>query len=349
VSAPRLGVDSGRCDSFDVSGGRAMAITTAMRLLATIAFALALLLSPDAFAASQQDYDDCSQADDFANRVAACSRIIANPDEAAADRAAALIQLGNVDVAANELDQAIADYSGAILFDANDIVAYAGRAISYWRKNDRAQAVADYNRAADIDTAALRGMSTANTELGAIGQFASEDDSAVIRTGARLDEVRQRLYELNFDPGASGGPADDATNQAIRGFQQKNNLPPTGVATMGLLRQLRGTASLEPWGTIVFDKESGKWGMAWDESTRKAAVARARASCGSSACPVEISFFGGACGAFAHSDSGWAIDARNDIETAKDAALGDCRQRGRSCKIIASVCANGAERSSSAR
>jgi tetratricopeptide (TPR) repeat protein len=326
-----------------------MAVATVMRSLATIVIALSLLLSRDAFAASQQDYDDCSQADDPANRVAACSRIIANPDEAAADRAAALIQLGNVDVAANELDEAIADYSGAILFDANDIVAYAGRAISYWRKNDRAHAVADYNRAADIDTAALRGMSTANAELGAIGQFASEDDSAVVRTGALLDEIRERLYELNFDPGAPAEPADDATNQAIRSFQQKNNLPPTGVATMGLLRQLRGTASLEPWGTIVFDKESGKWGMAWDESTRKAAVAHARASCGGSACPVEISFFGGACGAFAHSDSGWAIDARNDIETAKDAALADCRQRGRSCKIIASVCANGAERSSSAR
>jgi hypothetical protein len=95
----------------------------------------------------------------------------------------------------------------------------------------------------------------------------------------------------------------------------------------------------------VYGKNNGKWGMAWSEATRKAAVARARVSCGDSAsCPVEISFFGTDCGVFAHSSSSWAITARDDIRKAKDAALSDCGKRGKSCQITGSVCADGAER-----
>ena len=47
---------------------------------------------------------------------------------------------------------------------------------------------------------------------------------------------------------------------------------------------------------------------------------------------------------FALSGSSWAIVARDDIQRAKQAALDDCRKRGRSCRVIASVCADGAER-----
>ena len=162
-----------------------------------------------------------------------------------------------------------------------------------------------------------------------------------------LNELRDRLYELNFDPGPPDGPLTDASRKAIQEFQQQINVPPTGIATMGLLRRLRELGGVKPWGSIVYGKDSGKWGMAWNESTRKAAVASARASCGdSSACPVEVSFFGTACGVFAHSASSWAITARDDIGKAKAAALADCGKRGKSCQIVASVCADGAERSS---
>ena len=116
-------------------------------------------------------------------------------------------------------------------------------------------------------------MTTANAELGAIGQFA-----APISDAALLNEVRgPRLYELNFDPDPLDAPSTDATSQAIRKFQQQSNLAPTGTATMGLLQQLRQAGTLQPWGAIVFNQKNGKWGMAWDESTRQAAVARARA------------------------------------------------------------------------
>jgi hypothetical protein len=171
------------------------------------------------------------------------------------------------------------------------------------------------------------------------------DDSVQISDPVLLNELRDRLYELNFDPGPLDGPLTDAAHKAIQEFQQQINLPPTGIATMGLLRRLRELGSVKPWASIVYGKDNGKWGMAWNESTRKAAVAGARVSCGdSSTCPVEVSFFGAACGVFAYSASSWAITTRDDIGKAKAAALADCGKRGRSCQIVASVCADGAER-----
>lgn len=171
------------------------------------------------------------------------------------------------------------------------------------------------------------------------------DDAAQISDAVLLNELRDRLYELNFDPGPLDGPLTDAARKAIQEFQQQINVPPTGVATMGLLRRLRDLGSVKPWASIVYGKDNGKWGMAWNEATRKAAVARARASCGdSSTCPVEVSFFAATCGAFAFSASSWAIAARDDVGKARADALADCGKRGKSCQIIASVCADGTER-----
>jgi hypothetical protein len=36
--------------------------------------------------------------------------------------------------------------------------------------------------------------------------------------------------------------------------------------------------------------------------------------------------------------------ARADIQKAKEDALSDCRKKGKTCRIIASVCADGAQR-----
>jgi Domain of unknown function (DUF4189)/TIR domain/Putative peptidoglycan binding domain len=171
------------------------------------------------------------------------------------------------------------------------------------------------------------------------------DDSVQISDPVLLNELRDRLYELNFDPGPLDGPLTDAARKAIQEFQQQINVPSTGIATMGLLRRLRELGGVKPWASIVYGKDNGKWGMAWNESTRKAAVARARASCGdSSTCPVEVSFFGTTCGVFAYSATSWAIAARDAIAKAKADALADCGKRGNSCQVIASVCADGAER-----
>jgi uncharacterized caspase-like protein len=170
-------------------------------------------------------------------------------------------------------------------------------------------------------------------------------DKAAITDPVLVQEVRERLYELNFDPGPFNGPIGEPARRAIREFQQMSNLSPDGQISQGLLRRLREAGKLKPWGAIVYARNTEKWGMAWSHESRQAAVASARMSCGSEAqCPVEISFFGTECGAFAHSDSSWAIVARKSIQQARETALADCGKRGRSCRIIAAVCADGADR-----
>jgi hypothetical protein len=176
-------------------------------------------------------------------------------------------------------------------------------------------------------------------------------DTSPVADPALFKEVLERLYELNFDPDLSdSGSPTEPTRRAIREFEQLNGLTPTGVITTGLLRRLRAAGSLKPWGAVVYGNDSNKWGMAWDENSRRAALAHARLSCGEAKnCPAEISFFGSQCGAFAYSASGWAIMARDEIGKAKEAALDECGKRGRSCQIVAAVCANGAGRVSAAK
>jgi hypothetical protein len=199
---------------------------------------------------------------------------------------------------------------------------------------------------ADIATINLQQQKTAALESATVEQ---PNDKVELSDPASLHEVRERLYELNFDPGPFDGPMGPAARQAVREFEQANKLASTGEVTQGLLRRLREISGLKPWGSIVYSEDSKKWGMAWSQDTRKAAVASARASCGDpSQCPVEISFFGTECGVFAHSGSNWAILARADIQKAKDDALSGCRKRGRACRIVASVCADGAARFSTA-
>ncbi len=171
------------------------------------------------------------------------------------------------------------------------------------------------------------------------------DDKVELRDPALLREVRERLYELNFDPGPFEGPMSSTTHEAVREFEQANKLASTGEVTQGLLRRLRDISGLKPWGAIVYSKASNKWGMSWALDTRKAAVASARASCGDAAsCPVEISFFGTECGVFTYSESSWAIVARADMQKAKESALSDCHKKGKTCRVVASVCADGAQR-----
>jgi hypothetical protein len=195
---------------------------------------------------------------------------------------------------------------------------------------------------ADIATLNLQQQKTAALESATVEQ---PDDKVKLSDPASLHEVRERLYELNFDPGSFDGPMSAAAQQAVREFEQASKLASTGEATQGLLRRLREISGLKPWGSIVYSKASNKWGMAWSLDTRKAAVASARASCGdASRCSIEISFFGTECGVFAHSESSWAMVARADIQKAKEHALSDCHRKGKACRIIASVCADGAQR-----
>ncbi len=166
--------------------------------------------------------------------------------------------------------------------------------------------------------------------------------SAPISDPGMLGELRDRLYELNFDPDS---PADrNALPNAIRDFQRQSSLPQTGVPTEGLLDRLREIGGLKPWGAIVFSSPAvGSWGMSWGHASRKDAVADARKKCGTAQCGVELSFFGTSCGAFAYSDTRWSIVQRDQLQKARDAALDDCNHGGKSCRIIGAACADGPE------
>jgi tetratricopeptide (TPR) repeat protein len=139
-----------------------------------IAVALVPALSARTLAASQQDYDDCSQSADINRGVAACTRVIEDQAQSAADRAGAYLQRGNDDVASGKLDDGIADYGAAIQLDQKNVLAYAARAIAYWRKTDRNRAVADYKQAAGIDAANILEITLPNAELKAIRKAARE-------------------------------------------------------------------------------------------------------------------------------------------------------------------------------
>lgn len=165
------------------------------------------------------------------------------------------------------------------------------------------------------------------------------DDAKTITDAARLQEVSERLYELNFDPETPGGKP--ASRVAIRDFQSVNGLPQTGEATEGLLRRLRETKYVGPWGSIVYGEDSGKWGLSWGHVSRREAVVDARKKCGTSKCPIELSFYGKTCGAFAASGHQWSLMARDNIDKAKLEALDACGKSGKSCSIVGAVCADG--------
>jgi hypothetical protein len=166
-----------------------------------------------------------------------------------------------------------------------------------------------------------------------------DPDRVPLTDPALLKELSERLYEHNFDPETSDGRSVLAL--AITKFQEKSSIAPTGEATEGMLLRLRSLDDLKPWGSIVYDPDSDKWGISWDHPSRRAAVSDARSRCGTAKCPVELSFYGNRCGAFAISDKSWSLVQQNTVEEAKSTALGQCNKAGKACRIIGAVCADG--------
>ena len=169
-----------------------------------------------------------------------------------------------------------------------------------------------------------------------------DPDRVPIKDAVLLRELSDRLYERNFDP----EPLDSKNGMklAIARFQEKSSMTPTGEATEGVLTRLRKMEDLKPWGSIVYGPESDKWGISWHHASRRAAVDDARSNCGTSKCPVELSFYGTRCGAFAISGKSWSLVARDTVQRARDAALDECGKTGKSCRIIGAACADGSGR-----
>jgi hypothetical protein len=169
-----------------------------------------------------------------------------------------------------------------------------------------------------------------------------DPDFVPIKDAALLRELSERLYEHNFDPETPD--VRNGMKLAISKFQEKSNMTPSGEATEGVLTRLRKLEDLKPWGSIVYGSESEKWGISWNHASRKAAVEDARSNCGSGKCPIELSFYGRSCGAFAISGKSWSLVQRDTVQKAKDAALDDCGRTGKSCRIVGAVCADGSGR-----
>ena len=169
-----------------------------------------------------------------------------------------------------------------------------------------------------------------------------DPDFVPIKDGALLRELSERLYEHNFDPETPDGK--NGMKLAISKFQEKGNMTPSGEATEGVLTRLRKLEDLKPWGSIVYGPDSEKWGISWNHASRKAAVEDARSNCGSGKCPIELSFYGRSCGAFAISGKSWSLVQRDTVQKAKDAALDDCGRTGKSCRIVGAACADGSGR-----
>jgi hypothetical protein len=169
-----------------------------------------------------------------------------------------------------------------------------------------------------------------------------DPDYVPIKDAALLRELSERLYEHNFDPEQPDGKG--GMKLAISKFQEKSNMTPSGEATEGVLARLRKMDDLKPWGSIVYGPDNDKWGISWNHSSRRAAVEDARGNCGAGKCPIELSFYGTRCGAFAISGKSWSLVQRDTVQRARDAALDDCGRTGKSCRIVGAVCADGSGR-----
>jgi hypothetical protein len=169
-----------------------------------------------------------------------------------------------------------------------------------------------------------------------------DPDRIPITDTVLLRELSDRLYEHNFDP----EPLDSKNGMrlAISKFQEKSSMTPTGEATEGVLTRLRKMDDLKPWGSIVYGPDNDKWGMSWNHTSRRSAVDDARNNCGGSKCPIELSFYGSRCGAFAISGKSWSLVQRDTVQRAKEAALDECGKAGKSCRVIGAVCADGSGR-----
>jgi hypothetical protein len=169
-----------------------------------------------------------------------------------------------------------------------------------------------------------------------------DPDRIPIKDPVLLRELSDRLFELNYDP----EPLDSKNGMrlAVSKFQEKVKMTPNGEATEGVLTRLRKMEDLKPWASIVYGPDGDKWGMSWNHASRRAAIDDARNKCGANKCPMELSFYGSRCGAFAISDASWSLIQRDTVAQARKAALDECGKAGKSCRIIGAVCADGSGR-----
>ncbi len=115
--------------------------------LPKLTLALCLVASTLPALAGDDALDECRHAREAADRLAACSAVIASPEFTATQRAVAFRLRGLERLEAGAIDEAIADLSQDLSLSPKDAVAYAARARANMTKGDFDAAVTDYSAA----------------------------------------------------------------------------------------------------------------------------------------------------------------------------------------------------------
>ena len=101
------------------------------------------------------------------------------------------------------------------------------------------------------------------------------------------------------------------------------------------------TPALAAYGAIAWERETGRQGWSWDQSTPQKAAELAISACGASGCKVIIHTDAGQCAALATTANGKFIgaSARKTEPAARIAALTQC-QKGKAgdCVVKVSHC-----------
>jgi general L-amino acid transport system substrate-binding protein len=159
--------------------------------------------------ASPQDFANCQQNDNLAAAIAGCTRIANDPTQPAADRARAWHLVGNNQIAANALDEAIRAFGEAIKLDQRGApIYYASRAIAELRKNDRASAIADYRKAVELDARQIGEVARSSPELNEIAQAAASAPQPSPTLAAVRARGKLRCGLIASNPGFSVRDAD---------------------------------------------------------------------------------------------------------------------------------------------
>jgi len=117
-----------------------------------------------ALAASDKDWDECTQQKDHPLAISACTRILSESGLSARDRSTALTNRGNAYDDNGDPERALADYTSAISIDARNNDAFFNRGITYRRKKEFQRSIADFDQALrlnpkDADALYYRGRS----------------------------------------------------------------------------------------------------------------------------------------------------------------------------------------------
>lgn len=168
-------------------------------------------------------------------------------------------------------------------------------------------------------------------------------------------EIQSKLYNLNYDVKRFDGVADESTTTAIREWQERINVQPTGILTDALLQRLRNSRTPTVWGSLAYTA-NGTIGRAWNRPTRQdaedAALAECRRRAGRNADCSTQSAADSACLAAATYRAtigetvyfGARVSLKPRLQEAIDGAMEQCQAAERSqgtCESRVSFCANG--------